>query len=184
MKVIFGLGNPGSKYFKTRHNVGFLFLDYLNQKFDGGSFVSKSKLKAEISEIFVDGQKVLLVKPQTFMNLSGDCVNLVASFYNLNPTSDICIVFDDIDLKFSDVRFKSKGGAGTHNGMRDIVLKLPTKEFSRLKIGIDGDNRFPDLAAYVLSNFAEDELQSFKSIFDNSLELILDNFLDFSEKKS
>lgn len=180
MKVIFGLGNPGSKYFKTRHNVGFLFLDYLNQKYGSGAFVSKSKLKAEIAEIFIDGTKVLLVKPQTFMNLSGDCVNLVSNFYNLNVTKDICVVFDDIDLMFSDTRYKSKGGAGTHNGMRDIVLKLPTKDFARLKIGIDNENRFPDLAAFVLSSFSNDELDSLKSIFDNSHELILKNFLDFS----
>ena len=165
MKIIFGLGNPGDKYKLTRHNVGFLFLDYLNKKHSGGEFLHKSKLKAFISEIFIDGTKVVLVKPDTFMNLSGDCVSKVVSFYNVSITNDICVVFDDIDLMFGSVRYKKKGGAGTHNGMRDIVFKLPTKDFPRLKIGIEIENRPHDLSNFVLSKFTPDQHEKLDELF-------------------
>jgi len=178
MKVLFGLGNPGSKYEKTRHNVGFMFLDYLAKE-HGVSFVSKPKLKAEIAEFISGGQKILLVKPTTFMNLSGDCVRLVFDFYKVS-LMDLCVVFDDIDLSFGQIRYRNKGGAGTHNGMRDIVLKLSSKDFARMKLGIEIENRPHDLSNFVLSKFSPDEFDSLVSIFSETKTELLNNFLDFS----
>ena len=182
MKIIFGLGNIGSKYDQTRHNVGFMFVDYLANKYNG-SFVSKSKLKADVCEIFIDSHKVLLVKPSTFMNLSGDCVRAVFDFYKVS-LDDLLIVFDDIDLPFGSIRYRKSGGAGTHNGMRDIVSKIGMKEFPRLKIGIEIENRPHDLAAFVLSRFSNLELEDLDSLFLEGFDQTMNNFLDFSEKKS
>ncbi len=182
MKIIFGLGNPGDKYIKTRHNVGFKFVDYIANKFSS-VFVAKSKLKADVAEIYIESEKVLLVKPQTFMNLSGDCVRLTCDFYKVSY-DDILVVFDDIDLMFGDFRYRKSGGAGTHNGMRDIVLKLASKDFARMKIGIEIENRPHELSAFVLSEFASGESDVLNKLFGDTWDNTLDNFLDFSEKKS
>lgn len=177
MKVIFGLGNTGSKYFKTRHNIGFLFLDYLKQTYNFAEFTTKSNLKAEISEGFIDGQKVILVKPTTFMNLSGDCVLLVMKYFKVD-LNDILVVFDDIDLKFQDVRFKDKGSAGTHNGMRDIIAKMKNSDFARLKLGIEVADRMADLSDFVLSDFHKSELDSLFEIFQVSRNILIEKFFE------
>jgi len=168
MKVIIGLGNLGAKYSNTRHNVGWLFLDFLQKKFSGSEWQKREKLKSEISEIVVNGEKVLLVKPQTFMNLSGEAVVSVMGFYKLENT-DFLVVYDDIDLNFKEVRFREGGSGGTHNGMRDIIQKLGASDFARIRLGIE-DRPIEirakwDLADYVLSAFSNAELASLSDVF-------------------
>lgn len=175
MKIIFGLGNVGDKYFKTRHNIGFLFLDFLKQKLSFSEFSLKSNLKAYISEGFLDGQKVILVKPTTYMNLSGDCVVLVMNYFKCN-LEDILVVFDDIDLSFEDIRFKPKGSSGTHNGMRDIIFKVKDQSFARLKLGIEVEGRMAKLSDFVLSDFYKSELDKLSGIFERAFDLANDKF--------
>jgi len=175
MKIIFGLGNIGDKYFKTRHNIGFLFLDYLKQKLSFSDFSLKSNLKAYISEGFLDGEKVILVKPTTYMNLSGDCVVLIMNYFKCS-LEDILVVFDDIDLTFEDVRFRSKGSSGTHNGMRDIILKVKDQNFSRLKLGIEVEGRMAKLSDFVLSDFHKSELDKLSEIFERALDSVNEKF--------
>jgi len=175
MKLIVGLGNPGDKYFKTRHNVGFLFLDFLKQHYEFSDFLEKRDFKSMISEGSINGEKYLLVKPTTFMNLSGDSVLSLVNYYKLT-LDDVLVVFDDIDLLFGDVRYKQNGGPGTHNGMRDICTKLNSRSFSRLKFGIEIENRFHNLSDFVLSNFSKDELDSLFDLFKNGLDLIKNDF--------
>ena len=175
MKIIFGLGNIGDKYFKTRHNIGFLFLDYLKQKLNFSDFSLKSNLKAYISEGFLDGEKVLLVKPTTYMNLSGDCVVLVMNYFKCS-LDDILVVFDDIDLPFESVRFRPKGSGGTHNGMRDIIFKVKDQSFVRLKLGIEVEGRMAKLSDFVLSDFHKSELDKLSEIFETAFDSLDKNF--------
>ena len=183
MKLIVGLGNPGLQYSKTRHNVGFLFLDYLQEQLGFREFLEKSKFKAFVSEGFIDGHRVILVKPNTFMNLSGEAVSALVNFYSLDVDQDLCIVFDDIDLNFGKIRFKDEGGPGTHNGMRDIVLRLGSKAFVRLKFGIESPQRVMNLSDFVLSRFTEEEFLELNKLFRDGFELLSDKFLDFSQKR-
>ncbi|MBT6142945.1 aminoacyl-tRNA hydrolase [bacterium] len=182
MKLIVGLGNPGLQYSKTRHNVGFLFLDYLQEQLSFPEFLEKSKFKAFISEGFIDGQKVILAKPNTFMNLSGEAILALVNFYNLDIKKDLCIVFDDIDLNFGKIRFKDDGGPGTHNGMRDIVLRIGSKSFARLRFGIEHEQRVMSLSDFVLSRFADEEFLELNKVFKEVFVLLSDKFLDFSKK--
>lgn len=168
MKVIIGLGNPGLQYTKTRHNVGFLFLDFLASKFSFSDFLEKPKLKSLISEGNIRGEKFLLVKPTTYMNLSGEAVAAIKNFYKLE-NEDILVCFDDVDLHFSDVRFRAKGSAGTHNGMRSILGLLATEELGRLKFGIDSELRQGALSDFVLGRFTEEEMSALPEVFENAL---------------
>lgn len=177
MKIIFGLGNVGDKYLKTRHNIGFLYLDFLRQCYDFPDFSLKTNLKSYISEGFIDGEKVILVKPTTYMNLSGDCVLLLINYFKVD-LKDILIVFDDIDLSFEDIRFRSKGSAGTHNGMRDIIFKLKEHDFSRLKLGIEIEDRMSRLSDFVLSDFHKSELEKLFDIFKRAQELMNEKFFE------
>lgn len=172
MKVIVGLGNPGDKYFDTRHNIGFLFLDFLAQKFDFPAFDDKNKLKAVVSEKSIVGEKILLVKPTTFMNLSGECLVAVKNFYKLE-WSDFLVCFDDVDLMFEVVRFRASGSAGTHNGMRSILGLAGTNEVPRLKLGIDLPNRMGELSGFVLGRFSKEERSKLGEVFENALAKIV-----------
>lgn len=175
MKAIFGLGNPGDKYLKSRHNVGFLFLDYLVSKFGGSDFLEKSKLKSLISEIEVGGEKVILVKPTTFMNLSGESVVSVANFFKIDM-EDICICYDDIDLPYGSVRYRGKGSAGTHNGMRSVIELTGATDIPRLRFGIEVEGRFMDIRSFVLQDFSLDELDGLSDMFEDGISK-LDGFL-------
>jgi PTH1 family peptidyl-tRNA hydrolase len=168
MKVIIGLGNPGSQYQRTRHNVGFMFLDFLATKFSFGDFTEKPKLKSFISEGVLNGEKCLLVKPTTYMNLSGEAVVAIKNFYKLE-NEDILVCFDDVDLLFDEVRFRSKGSAGTHNGMRSILGLLGTEELVRLKFGIDSDLRQGALSDFVLGRFTDEEFSELPKVFKKAL---------------
>ena len=140
MKVVVGLGNPGSRYAGTRHNVGFAVLDLLAQGPRAGRW--QSRFQAQVCELTEDATKVLLVKPDTFMNLSGRCVRQVVDFYQL-PLEDLLVVCDDVNLPLGKLRFRPRGTHGGHNGLRDIQSHLGTTHYSRLRIGVGA----PDVSA-------------------------------------
>src|ERR1700752_1530580 len=133
MKVVFGLGNPGSRYAGTRHNVGFAVIDLLAQGPRAGRF--QSPFQAQVAELVEEGPKLLLVKPETYMNLSGRSVRQVIDFYQL-PIEDLFVICDDINLPLGKLRARKKGTHGGHNGLRDIQNHLGTTEYARLRIGV------------------------------------------------
>ena len=122
MKVVIGLGNPGKKYEKTRHNIGFIVVDSLRKKFNLTD--EREKFQALISEKNIDGEKVIFFKPQTFMNLSGNALIEIVNFYKLDPKKDIIVVYDDMSLDFGDIRIREKGSSGGHNGIKSIIHSL------------------------------------------------------------
>ncbi len=153
MHIITGLGNPGRKYENTRHNLGFITVDRLAE--EHGISVTKSKHKALIGEGRISGQKVLLVKPQTFMNLSGEAVRAVMDYYK-EPVENLLVIYDDADIPAGAVRIRKKGGAGTHNGMRSVVSCLGDDGFARIRIGI-GTQDDRDIVDHVLGGFTREE---------------------------
>lgn len=155
MKVIVGLGNPDRKYHGTRHNIGFQTIDYLSDKY--GISVDMKKHKGLIGKAIIEGQKVLLVKPMTYMNLSGECLRQVMDYYKLEP-EDFIVIFDDVSLDVGQLRIRKKGSAGGHNGIKSIISHLGSMEFPRIKIGVGEKPKGYDLADYVLGHFTKDEL--------------------------
>lgn len=153
MVIICGLGNPGREYRNTRHNMGFLTLDLLSERLDIP--IKRIKHKALLGEGAADGEKVILVKPQTYMNLSGQSVRPLAEFYKVEPER-LLVVYDDIDLPVGEVRIRRRGSAGTHNGMRSVVCQLGRDDFPRIRIGI-GDSGGIPLEKYVLMNYPQQE---------------------------
>lgn len=175
MKIIVGLGNPGKEYENTKHNLGFMFLDYLNKNNNLGKF--KKFKSSEIVECNINGQKVIFAKPQTYMNLSGKAVVELKNFYKVE-NSDILIVYDDFDIMFGNIRFREKGSAGTHNGMKDIVAKIGSNEIPRLRIGTGGlKKEKEEVISFVLSKFSKSDLEETRNIFEEAL-LKLQEFLD------
>ena len=162
MLDIVGLGNPGEKYAHTRHNAGFDVIDILSQKLNIP--VKKLKCHAVLGEgLLENGQKLALIKPQTFMNLSGQCVVEALSWYKITPREMLLIV-DDIDLPFGQVRIRGKGGPGTHNGLRHIVQCTGTGDFPRVRVGMGAPPPEWDLADWVLGKFADEAAR--KTAFD------------------
>jgi PTH1 family peptidyl-tRNA hydrolase len=154
--LIVGLGNPGTEYHSTRHNVGFRCADALAEA-HGLAFDPKKKSKARIAEGVIGGKRVLVVKPQTYMNLSGSSVQGLAAFYKI--TADrIIVVFDDLDLPLGMLRIRPTGGSGGHKGLTDIIQRLGTQDFPRIRFGIGRPPGRMDPAAYVLQGFSPDEL--------------------------
>lgn len=162
MIVIVGLGNPGKKYDNTRHNIGFITLDYLADK--NGIKLNKIKHKALVGEGNISGQKVLLVKPQTFMNLSGNSVREVMEYYKVEM-ENLIVVYDDVDIPTGHLRIRKKGSAGTHNGMRSIIYDLQSDQFPRVRIGIGGERKM-ELGNYVLGGFGKEE----KKLMEDAVE--------------
>jgi len=175
LKAIFGLGNPDNKYTMTRHNAGWLFLDFLKVKLSLPDFQEKTKFKAYISEGSLMGNKFMLIKPTTYMNLSGECVSAIKSFYSLDQ-KDIWVVYDDVDLPLGEFRIRDKGSPGTHNGAKSVV-KVLGQEWNRVRIGIEsrGDTAPKQQAtdSFVLDNFLDQEFEKLK----NSFQLILNHFM-------
>lgn len=161
MRLIVGLGNPGEKYSHTRHNVGFDVIDILSQKLDIP--VKKLKCRATIGEGMLGDEKIVLIKPQTFMNLSGLTVSDALSWYKAEP-KDMLLIVDDIDLPLGQVRIRAKGGPGTHNGLRHIVQCTGTGDFPRVRVGVGAPPPEWDLADWVLSKYADEA--SRKTAFD------------------
>ena len=162
MKVIAGLGNPGTKYAGTRHNIGFDTVTALADKYN--IKLKDKKFNGLIGEGFIEGEKVMLVQPQTYMNLSGECVGLIAGFYKLEA-EDIIVICDDINLDTGRLRIRAKGSAGGHNGLKNIIAHLGTEAFPRIRIGVGEKTEGWDLADYVLARFSgEDEATMRKAI--------------------
>lgn len=154
MYLIVGLGNPGDKYTKTRHNVGFRVIDLLGEEY--GISVDRSKFKALMGKGRIEGEEVVLLKPMTYMNLSGESVREAANFYKSKP-EEIIVICDDIDIPFGTIRIKGKGSAGTHNGLKSIVKEMGYSDFPRVKISVGDKPSYMDLAAFVLSQFTAEE---------------------------
>lgn len=155
MKLIVGLGNPGTKYLLTRHNIGFIVIDALAMAFGAGPF--RDELKAQTCKIKIENQDCLLVKPQTFMNLSGESVRPLMEYYKAQA-SDLLVIQDEVDLPFGKIRFHIKRGSGGHNGIKSLHQHIGHDEYARLKMGVGkpSDPRFA-VADYVLANFSKEE---------------------------
>ncbi len=166
--LIVGLGNPGKKYELTRHNAGFLFADLLADK--QGIKINKIQFKSVTAAIRLCGHKCLLIKPQTFMNNSGEAVREAAAFYKI-PPENIIVVFDDISLPCGKMRIRRKGSAGGHNGIKSIIYHLNSDNFPRIKLGV-GEKPHPDyeLADWVLSSFKKDEIPALRQAADNACD--------------
>jgi len=162
MYLVVGLGNPGSDYAMTRHNVGFLFLDFLAEQ-HGLSFTG-SKWQAQVATARLWGNAAVLVKPETFMNRSGLAVSRIAAYYKVAP-EQIVVIHDDLDLAVGRVKIMNDRGAGGHNGIRSLIEQLGTKSFPRFKIGIGRPQHAMPVERYVLANFASDEWEQVRGIF-------------------
>lgn len=171
MKLIVGLGNPGKEYQNTYHNLGFMVIDKLAKQL--GISVSKSKGNALYAETKYNGEIVFLIKPLTYMNLSGQAIKYFAKYYKLSP-QDIIVVCDDIDLPKGTSRYRENGSGGTHNGLKNIVYELKSEEFKRVKIGCAREDKAIDLKDYVLSKIDQDSLNLIEQTFDEAIQKILD----------
>ena len=168
--LIVGLGNPGKQYEITRHNAGFLFMDMLADRLNVK--INKIKFKAVVGEGQIDGVRCLLMKPQTFMNLSGEAVKEACSFYKI-PPENVIVAFDDISLPCGGLRIRRKGSAGGHNGIKSIIRHLGSDNFPRIKLGV-GAKPHPDydLADYVLSNFSKDDIPLMKQAMEKGCDAL------------
>ena len=170
MKLIVGLGNPGKEYDNTRHNMGFYMIDkYWNTK---GLSNFKSKFNGIYLDTNINGEKVIFLKPQSYINLSGEVVRKFVDFYKI-PLNDILIISDDLDLKIGNFKLKERGSSGGHNGLKNIELNLSTKDYKRLKIGIS-NNKSIDTKDYVLGSFTSDEFNKIKPIIEEVPNIIED----------
>ena len=177
MKLIIGLGNPGEKYQYTRHNIGFITINSLAQKYNL-QWKKQNKQKAKICQTFFEEEKIILAKPQTYMNLSGQAVNLLKTYYKLE-NKDILIIQDDLDLELGEFFFTPQSGHGGHNGIKSIFEEIKSTKINRLRIGINRpqNNKF-NIKDWVLSNFNKDELNQITEI----QPLLSDAIIDWSTK--
>lgn len=166
MYIIVGLGNPGRKYERTRHNVGFVAVDLLADKF--GIPMTKLKFKSLVGEGTIAGEKVVLIKPQTFMNLSGEAVREALQFYKVDHHK-LLVIYDDIDLEVGRLRIRKQGSSGTHNGMRNIIYQLGYDDFPRFRIGVSKPDSQQDLASFVLSKFRDGEIKPVATAIDQAV---------------
>ena len=179
---IIGLGNPGKKYSKNRHNIGFLLLENLSKKYNS-NFLLKDRLKSSCSEFKINDSTYRLFLPNTFMNNSGDAVRAIVDWYKIN-LNQIFIIVDDKDLPLGKIRFRKKGSSGGHNGLKSIIEKLQTNNFNRIKIGIgsppliDGEKNFNTIS-HVLGNISLEE----KSILDKVYKRVIENLEQLNTKK-
>lgn len=154
MKLIVGLGNPGKKYEKTRHNIGFDCIDRCANKLNIS--LTESKFKGVFGSTVIQSEKVFLLKPLTFMNVSGESVQALANFYKIEP-KNILVIYDDLDLPVGKIRLRKKGSAGGHNGMKSIISHLGTEDFKRIRVGIGRPQRGEPVVNYVLGSFRPSE---------------------------
>jgi len=162
IKLVVGLGNPGQKYAKTRHNAGFLLLDEL-VKIEGADFSLQSRFLGSLAEVVTSAGKVYLLKPNTFMNRSGQSVTLVMKYFKILP-EEVLVVHDELDFSVGSMKLKFSGGHGGHNGLRDIIAALGGKDFLRLRIGIDRPVSAKLVADYVLSNFSKQDEEKIEGL--------------------
>ena len=182
--IVAGLGNPDRKYEGTKHNVGFMVMDVLSEKY--GIKINKIKYKSVVCDTRIGGSRVLLMKPQTYMNNSGEAIREAAQFYKI-PPERIIVVFDDISLEPGKLRIRKNGSDGGHNGLKSIIYHLNSNQFPRIKVGV-GAKPHPDydLASWVLSGFTKENAEKVKSSLDNAvsaLELMLKGETDMAMNK-
>ncbi|MFI3237769.1 MAG: aminoacyl-tRNA hydrolase [Lachnospiraceae bacterium] len=184
MKIIVGLGNPGKQYEKTRHNIGFEVIDALADKYNVS--ILEKKHKALIGKGMIGGEKVILVKPLTFMNLSGESVKDAALFYKVDEKTECIVVYDDISLEPGDIRLRKKGSAGGHNGIKSIIGHFGHDMFYRVKVGVGAKPANWDLADHVLGRFTTSEQVLMKEGVDASvkaIELLLTDGMEYAMNK-
>ncbi len=167
MKLIIGLGNPGKKYETTRHNIGFLALDYYTKKYNLNFKVDNS-----FNALSTKTNKALFIKPLTFMNLSGESIIKYINYYKID-VSDILVIYDDISIPFNNIRIRETGSAGGHNGIKSIIQHLKTQDFKRVRLGVDNNSNI-NLVDYVLGNFSKSELIDLEVTFNYTNDLIED----------
>lgn len=180
MYIIAGLGNPGSKYEKTRHNVGFQVIDRLAVKYHID--INMKKHKAVCGTGVIEGRKVLLVKPQTYMNLSGESIREVTDFYKVDPEEEFLVVYDDVSLNPGQLRIRKKGSAGGHNGIKNIIQHLGTQTFPRIKVGVGAKPEGYDLADYVLGHFPKEDESKMLDAYDRAVLAIAEFLTDGPDK--
>jgi PTH1 family peptidyl-tRNA hydrolase len=169
MKLIVGLGNPGKRYEKTRHNVGFWVIDRLSSTWDIP--ILKEKWKAIVGEGNVKGESVILMKPLTYMNLSGEAVRMAIDWLKLD-IEDVLIIYDDLDISVGKMKLKQKGSSGGHNGIKSLIHHLKTEEFKRIKLGIGRPLHPQPIESYVLSSFREEEMDEMNVIVDRAQDAV------------
>ena len=166
MKVIAGLGNPGPKYENTRHNVGFMAIDALAEEYHID--IKEGKFKALVGSGYIEGEKTLLLKPLTFMNLSGEAIVSALNFYKVDAETDMIIFCDDIYLPPGKLRIRQKGSAGGHNGLKNIIQHIGSENFSRIRIGVGEKPKDWDLADWVLATFPKQDQEAIKEAVANA----------------
>lgn len=179
MYIIVGLGNPTKEYDNTRHNIGFAAIDMLADKY--GIHVSEVKHKAFLGKGVINGTKVILVKPMTYMNLSGEAVRAVIDYYKADEEEELLVIYDDISLDVGQLRVRKKGSAGGHNGIKNIIAHLGHDTFQRIKIGVGEKPKGYDLADYVLGHFSKEDqtvLKEGMERVDGAVNLILQGNID------
>ncbi len=168
MYLIAGLGNPGREYENTRHNAGFASIDRLAEK--NHISIDMKKFQALCGTGYIGGQKVLLLKPQTYMNLSGESLRAACDFFKIDPEQELIVIYDDISLAPGQLRIRAKGSAGGHNGIKSIISHLGTQVFLRVKVGVGEKPQGWDLADYVLGHFSKEEQQVMQESFDRAAD--------------
>lgn len=174
MKLIVGLGNPGLQYQYTRHNIGFMFLDYYAHL--KNCTTSKLKFRGEYCEFTENEEKVILFKPLTYMNHSGEAIIQIVQFFHI-PLENVIVIYDDMDLEFARLRLREKGNAGSHNGLKNIVLHLQSTSFKRVRVGIGRPEQI-SFMDYVLSKFSQKELEVLQEVFKDvstAIDLFIQN---------
>lgn len=180
MYYIVGLGNPGIQYENTRHNAGFITIDYLARKYSID--VRKIKFKSLIGQGVISGQKVMLVKPQTYMNNSGEAIREIYKYFDFDHDK-LIVIYDDIDIDFGSIRIRKKGSAGTHNGMKSIIYNLEFDDFPRIKVAVGKKPSYMDLANFVLSGFSKQEAKIIEEevmFTSDAIEMILEEGIEKS----
>lgn len=174
MKIVAGLGNPTGEYKGTRHNIGFSVIERLADQYNIS--MKERKHRAVCGRGSIEGEKVILLMPQTYMNLSGESIAEAVRYYKVNPEKDLIVIYDDIDLETGRLRIRAKGSAGGHNGMKSIIAHLGTQVFPRIRLGIGAKPEDWDLADYVLGHFPQEELPLIEAGRENAcraVELII-----------
>ncbi len=170
MYMIAGLGNPGREYQNTRHNIGFDVIDRIADAYH--IEMSDKKHKAISGRGVIDGTKVILVKPQTYMNLSGESIRQIADYYDVDTTEELIVIHDDISLDVGQIRIRTKGSAGGHNGLKNIILNLGHDRFARIKVGVGEKPKGYDLADYVLGHFTTEERKVLETSGEHAVEAV------------
>ena len=173
MKLIVGLGNPGKEYAGTRHNCGFMVIDRLASKLNVD--VDQNKFKGLYAKVKYHGEDIILLKPQTYMNLSGESVNAVMNFFKIDK-EDLLVIYDDLDMPVGKLRLRKTGSAGGHNGIKNIIAHLNSQDFKRIRVGIYR-HKYMNVADYVLSRFSKVESEAIEQGIENAANAVLD-YLD------